>query len=216
MDPRRTSPLVHRETLTASGGTARLSERPFHGLVALRGARRTVAAAARKAMGFALPSKAGKSTRANSKRAIWIGPDEWVLVSEPDGETGLIENLQSALDDKHYQAVDVTDYYTTIEVGGSRARELLAKLITIDLHHRHFLTDDAVATNFAKASGWLVLVESQEDGSDVFQLFVRRSMADYLWCMLAEAGREWGLPQQIPIGKVKLHLPHFENSSAPD
>jgi sarcosine oxidase subunit gamma len=24
-------------------------------------------------------------------------------------------------------------------------------------------------------------------------------MADYLWCLLADAGREWGVPEQVPI-----------------
>jgi hypothetical protein len=40
-----------------------------------------------------------------------------------------------------------------------------------------------------------------------FDLIIRRSHADYLWCLLALAGREFGLPEQKPEGRVKLATP---------
>ena len=40
-----------------------------------------------------------------------------------------------------------------------------------------------------------------------FDLIIRRSHADYLWCLLALAGYEYGLPEQKPEGHVKLAAP---------
>ena len=43
---------------------------------------------------------------------------------------------------------------------------------------------------------WLPL---EAAGEETFSLFVRWSMADYLWCTVADAGREWGMPEQVPV-----------------
>jgi sarcosine oxidase subunit gamma len=31
-------------------------------------------------------------------------------------------------------------------------------------------------------------------------------MADYLWCLLAEAGREWGMPREVPVKGERLTI----------
>lgn len=218
-DERRMSPLQHRRPIHDGFGQARLAEKPFHGIVVLRGSPRAIGRGAEGALGFALPA-VKKSARAGGSVAIWLSPDEWVVVTEPDLQTNVIDELSQSLSGTHHQVVDVSDYYTIIEIIGQRVRDLLAKLTTIDLHPRTFEVGDAVATTFAKATGWLVLTKTTADksdgatapNSDHFQLIVRRSFADYLWCLLAEAGREWGLPEQDPIGQVRVYLPHFDDA----
>ncbi len=126
---------------------------------------------------------------AGDAAALWLGPDEWLLV----------EALPVALEG-HHQVVEVGDYYTAIEVAGTPARTLLAKLITLDLHRRAFPLGGVAGTLLAKAPVWLWCT-----GDDAFLVLVRRSLADYAWCLLADAGREWGLPAEAPIGRVTLH-----------
>ena len=213
--PYRTSPLAHRTPLEGEGGEVALAEIAHRGLVIIRGAPDDVATALEDVLGIAAP--AGPPTSAADERAriVWLGPDQWLLIISSGDAADIAGKLSGALEGRHHQVVDVSSYYTTIEIKGARARDLLAKVAIIDLHPRAFRPGDAVASVFAKANGWLILREEPEGGGNeaagapAFELITRRSHADYLWCLLAEAGREWGLAPQEPIGRVPLHLPHF-------
>ena len=80
-------------------------------------------------------------------------------------------------------------------------------LSTIDLHPRKFVAGEAVLSNLGRANPLLIAT-----AADAFDIHIRISMADYLWCSLCEAGHEWGLPEEKPKGVVQLHLPHFESA----
>jgi len=210
---KRQSPLAHRAALTTSGGEIALEEVAFRGVLALRGERDKINAAAESAVGAALPASAGETATSGTTHVIWLAPDEWAILTGPGEAAAIADRLEAALDGVHRQVVDVSDYYTTIRVAGTRVREALAKLTAIDLHRRHFGGGRAISTNVGKIVAWihcLAAPTTRSDASgDTFDLMVRRSQADYLWCMLADAGREWGLSGQEPLGHVRLHLPHF-------
>ncbi len=195
--PFATSPLDHRAPL-AAGDAAWLREMPFLGLMSLRGAIDRIGNAAAHVLGTDLPLVAGTTATTESVSVLWIGPDEWIIVTAPGGEMPVKTGLDAALAGIHHQLTDISDYYTAIDVGGEMAWQLLSKLITLDLHPRAFTPGTAAATNAAKANVWLWLRESGD--GPAFRVFTRRSHADYLWCLLADAGREWGLPRQDPHG----------------
>ena len=77
------------------------------------------------------------------------------------------------------------------------------KLTTLDVHARAFAVGQVTGANFGHATANLWLVADDESGS-IFRLFVRWSFADYLWCLLAEAGREWGMPEQVPVSGERM------------
>ena len=206
VDPRWRSPLAHRAPLRA-GDAASLKEAPFAGLLILRGRPGAIADGVKAATGLSLPAAVRGTANAGTLSAMWLGPDEWLILGDPACPPTVAAQIESALDGVPHQTVDVSDYYTAVEIGGTHARHLLAKLMATDLHPRHFRAGEAIAATLARSTVWLWL---EADAPALFRLFVRRSHADYLWCLLAEAGREWGLPAQDPIGRVKLHLPHFE------
>jgi len=206
--PFATSPLAHRTPLVA-GRAASLNEVPQLGLVSLRGAPSEIGSGAEPVLGTALPQGPAGTAQAQGNFVIWLGPDEWLIVTPPEGETAVAAGLERRLADTHFQAVVLSDYYTAIDVGGDNAWQLLAKLIAFDLHPRAFVPGMAVATLCAKAHVWIWLHEKK--GAHLFRLFIRRSHADYLWCLLSEAGREWGLEPQDPVGRVALHLPHADH-----
>lgn len=217
--PSARSPLAHREQISA-GHPLTLRELPLRTMIAIRADMAAIAEPVRAVTGLDLPAAVRGSTRNNDDRAlIWLSPDEWMLIDTPGNEAAHLETLQSAFADVHAQLVDVTDYYTTIEIDGSKAREALSKLTAIDLHPRAFAVGEVVSTTFGKASATLMLASraAQADAVgnriDTFHLIVRASLADYLWCMLADAGLEWGMPAQDPVGQVRLHLPHFFNAA---
>lgn len=201
--------LAHREPLAAPSGAAAMTERPFEGKLILRGKPELIGEAAAGVLGEVLPAKVNATATGKRGTAQWLGPDEWLIVTAPGAETALLADLSAALSAKHSQVVDVSDYYTTVVLSGARARDMLMKVTTIDFHTRAFKPGMGVTTNFARTVAW-----ARQTGDAAFDIIVRISMADYLWCLLAEAGHEWGLPLQTPKGgDVKLHLPHFESDA---
>jgi len=118
-----------------------------------------------------------------------------------------LRTAEGALEGLHHQLVDVSDYYTVIDVAGRKSRELLMKLTTLDLHARAFILGMVAGSVFGRANALLWQTRSDADeAGPAFRLFVRWSMADYLWCIVAEAGREWGMPEQIPVKDEKLTI----------
>ncbi len=210
-DLNRRAALAHRTALKGSNDGAAIAEKPFEGKLILRGDRTRIGPAASKVLGAALPGKVNETAAGARAAAQWLSPDEWLLVTAPGAEAALVFDLTPALTGQHHQIADVTDYYTTIELTGTHARDMLMKIATVDFHPRVFKTGMGMTTNLGRANPFLR--QTRDDagpGGPAFDIIIRISMADYLWCLLAEAGHEWGLPEQPPKGLVKLHLPHFE------
>jgi len=210
IDPRWQSPLAHRAVL---GNPEKLgmTETPFLGLLVLRGELTEIGGLIKKSTDISLSEKVGVVSQTNIKglgdvRALWTSPDEWLLVTPIDQQAPLADEITEALKGQHYQLVDVSDYYTCISVTGTVVRDCLAKLISFDLHPRYFTPGMAIATRLAHAGIWLWHYEEVPEEAETMRIIIRRSHADYLWCLLAEAGREWGLPKQDPIGLVSLKV----------
>jgi sarcosine oxidase, subunit gamma len=195
----RRSPLAHRSTIKAMEHAARLSEVPFLGKLILRGDPAKIAKAITDVVGVSLPT-ACMATRKGDTAILWTGPDEFWIVTPDGAQTGLADKLGKALSGIHHQVTDVSSYYTTIDLAGPKAREMLMKLTTLDMDRSAFTEGQVAGSNFGAAQATLWQTASDgEEGGPVFRLFVRRSMADYLWCLLAEAGFEWGMPRQAPL-----------------
>lgn len=204
--PVRRSPLTGRTAIEARRNAVQLAEAPFLGKHILRVEPKVGAAAVKEATGLALPGEPLSSSVSDEagKQAVllWLGPDEWMLVTPPEDAGKTAAALAKALDG-HHQLADVSDYYTAIDVTGAKARELLMKLTTLDIHPRAFRAGQVTGTILGHANATLWLV-GDVDGEATIRLFVRWSHADYLWCLLADAGREWGVPEQVPISGEKL------------
>lgn len=210
-EPKRISALAHREPMEAGEGAVALKEKPFEGKLILRGRRELIGGAVGRVVGTAPPAAVLETVHGERATMQWLGPDEWLLIAPPGSEGALETDLAAALAGIHAQVANVTDYYTTIELSGSRAREMLMKISTIDFHPRSFKNGMGVTSNFGRSLPWVR--QTRDDGAPggpAFDLVIRISMADYLWCLLAESGHEWGLPELDAKGQVKLHLPHFE------
>lgn len=198
------SPLAHRPPVRAEDGAASLAEWPFLTKVILRVDHATGAESVERIFGVSLPAAACTAAAKDDRSALWLGPDEWMLIA-PDGEgPGLVAGLGEALGAVHHQAVEVSDYHTVITVSGPRARDLLAKLVTVDLHPRAFPAGSVAGTLAGAATITLWLRDDSPTAGPVFDVIVRASMADYLWCLLAEAGREYGVPPQTPVAGERL------------
>jgi heterotetrameric sarcosine oxidase gamma subunit len=183
-----------------TAGAIRLAEMPFLGKFILRADPDEAVERLREALGLGLPFDALTSSTSGETAFLWMGPDEWMMVTGPGEAEARVEQASAALAGTHHQLVDVTDYHTVIALGGPRSRELLMKLTTLDLHPRAFRPGMVTGSVFGRANAtiWQTIDDGAEGGPE-FRLFVRWSMADYLWCLLADAGGEWGVPAQTPI-----------------
>ena len=125
--------------------------------------------------------------------ALWLGPDEWLVVTPPSAQTRLSESLEAALLGRHAAVTDVTGGQTVITLSGPRARDVLAKGCPLDLHPAVFKPGHCAQTLVAKANVTIRCV----DDSPSFELIVRRSFAEYTALWLHDAALEYG-PSVVP------------------
>jgi sarcosine oxidase subunit gamma len=102
--------------------------------------------------------------------------------------------LNKALKSQYYGLVDNTESRTLIRLSGSQARRVLEKGCFIDLHPRSFKQGSVVNTLLGQAHITLHLT-ALTDTADypIFDLYIHRSFAEYLWSWLEDASCEYGL-----------------------
>ena len=190
------------EVVRGAAGVA-MTERPHRGIVNLRldPGNAEATAAFEAAFGFALPTTANTSAGNADTIALWLGPDEWWLVvpgPEPEAGPALAEKLRAALTDHFAAVTEVGESRACIRVSGPSARALLQKGCPLDFHPRAFVAGACAQSILAKAGATLHLFADEsaaQAGAEgpVFDIYVLRSFAEYLWAWLEDAGREYGV-----------------------
>ncbi|BBJ45473.1 sarcosine oxidase subunit gamma [Streptomyces antimycoticus] len=195
----RTSPLAHlvermrTATVTGPRGVT-LTEWPFSTMVNLRVDPASAAAVRiEKSLGAPLPRQCGHTTASGSHTVLWLGPDEWLVLSPADGvdATAVVAELRAALGADPRSVVDVSANRTTLELSGPAARQVLEKGCPLDLHPRAFGPGHAVSTTV----GPVAVLLWQVDGAPTYRLFPRSSFADYLARWLIDAMSEYRGPE---------------------
>lgn len=174
----------------------RLFERAFLGHINLRGDTSDEAflRGVETALGISVPLEANTVVEGPQVTALWLGPNEWLLLTPPDQQHRTATSLGSSLSNVLAAVTDVSGGQTIINIQGPQAREVLGKGCTLDLHPRVFGPGRCAQTNLAKATA----IVRQLDESPSFDLIVRRSFADYLARWLADAAQEYGLAVETP------------------
>ncbi|MBI3514542.1 MAG: sarcosine oxidase subunit gamma [Proteobacteria bacterium] len=168
------------------GGTGlAIAELPHQAKVTVRGrdAVPALVQAVTAALGVAPPLAANTTTRLAARTVLWLGPGEWRVVGPPGDEAALVEALRSEVPRRLAGVVDVSDFYTTIRLGGVAARAVLAQGCPLDLHPRVFHAGRCAQSLLAKTD---VLLH-QTDDAPTYDIQVRWSQAAYLWAWLATA-----------------------------
>jgi sarcosine oxidase subunit gamma len=173
----------------ASGGAIRLAELPFLTQINVRLDPKGAAAdAVGLALGLQLPVEPDTVVRAGELTALWLGPDEWLVVGPPGGGQALESRIREASGDEPVSVIDVSAQRTTLLVAGPRARDLLAHGCSLDLHPWVFGPGRCAQTNLARAQVVLVARDEPRAG---FWVLVRSSFAGYLTDWLLDAAVEW-------------------------
>lgn len=144
---------------------------------------------ARNALGYALPVEANTVSAGSSSRALWLGPNEWLVVAPLGESAGLAGALRGALGGQHAAVNEIGDARMVISLKGKNSREVIMKGCPLDLHPGTFGPMRCAQSRLAKAN---VIIE-QRDDQPSYDLYVMRSFARYLWQWLEDAGREYGV-----------------------
>ncbi|MFT5259387.1 MAG: sarcosine oxidase subunit gamma [Saprospiraceae bacterium] len=179
------TPLAAKEPVELAG--TRLSEMPLCGKITLRGNsdNKAFVAAIKKATGLALPIEANTFNQKGSSMLSWTGPNEWMLHCEIDACLTMVDKLRTALADQHAAIVDVSDYYTMVELSGPLAKKVIANGSPFDTHHTQFTTGQCTQTRFGHAG----ILMNQMDDNPTYHIQIRWSYADYLFGYMHDALR---------------------------
>ena len=190
----RRTPLTHlglaaKATADTANAEIVMGERPHRCQINVRGNADDpqFTDALHSVTGLRLPMEANSFTTETALACLWLGPDEWLILGPGGGEYEIAKRLRAALGNTHAAVTDVSEARTTIAVSGPRARELLVKGTSIDLHPRVFGTGRCVQTGFAGAN----IILRQIDEVPTFETLVLNSFAEHLWAWLEGGAREF-------------------------
>ncbi len=135
--------------------------------------------AAENALACKLPLTPNKSMAAGARVAIWLGPDQWLILLPAADAAALARGLAGHA----ASVVDVSDLRAVFELAGPRARDVLRKGCAIDLHPRVFGPGDCALTALARVR----IALRQINACPAYQVFVERSYAEYFWNWCVDA-----------------------------
>ena len=132
--------------------------------------------------GVALPTTPMRAHVEGSRAALWLGPDEWLLLA-PEAEGSTFDAaLAEALHGQAASLVDVGHRQVGLVVTGPRAAELINAGCPLDLDPSAFPVGMCTRTVLAKVE--IVLWRT---AADAFRIEVARSLAPYVVELLREA-----------------------------
>jgi sarcosine oxidase subunit gamma len=143
-----------------------------------------VRAAIGAAFGAEPPRALGRVAEGEARAAMWLGPDEWLLIAEGGDGAVIFSSLEAALAGKPHSLVDVSHRQLGLLASGPHATRALSAGCPLDLRPRAFPTGMATRTMFDKAE--IVLWRRAETS---FHIEIWRSFAPYLAAALGEAAR---------------------------
>ncbi len=140
--------------------------------------------AAGRAFGLELPEEACRAHADAERAALWLGPDEQLLLAPASDSARLQSELVAALQGLAHSLVDVSQRQAALAVNGPQARDLLASGCPLDLDPEAFPVNSCARTLFAKAEVVLWRRAAQE-----YHLEVARSFSDYVLEWMREVNR---------------------------
>lgn len=136
----------------------------------------------REYLGLELPL-APQRVAAREIAFLATGPGAW-LVTHEGGGRALASAVRPVIQGLAAMA-DQTGAYGVLRLSGSRVRDLLCRLVPVDLHPRALQVGDVSTTVCGHAGITLWRLADAEAGSSVFEIAVYRSFAGYFWRLLS-------------------------------
>ena len=133
-----------------------------------------------KILGTMLPTKTNTYSKNEKIKVIWLGPDEWLIVSDDD----VFIKLQNKIGNLEASVTDVSENRTIIRIRGKKTYVLLSKFLVLDLE-KNLSTDLSCAqTLFVKVP--VLLVRNHYDEIPEIDIFTNRSHANYIYNLIVD------------------------------
>jgi len=141
-----------------------------------------------KILGMILPKEACSITAKEKITCMWLGPNEWLIVSNDvmtrdSNDYELEKILFNDISKRNLgSATNVTDQYTIFNLTGSNIFEILSKGCPFDFSSDGFTNNKAVQTILNHID--VTIHKKSENNVD---LYVRRSFAKHMWDWLKDS-----------------------------
>ena len=148
----------------------------------LRGKKREFLTNVGKNLNMILPTEANTSTTSDKLTAIWLSPDEWMIVSnelasKDTNKYELYDMLFNSISKINLGAViDVTDQFVQLELKGENVYEIFSAGSPFNFNEFKEKKGSTAQTVLNHID---VILHHKEE--NVVNLFVRRSFAQHLW-----------------------------------
>ena len=146
-------------------------------------------------LGVRLPVRPRRAAGEAPREALWMAPDQWLLLCPPEDAAALLEALEKARRDASLplMATDMSSARARIRLQGEGVREVLMKGIAVDFLPPAFLPGDVRRCSLA---GVAAMAHCRAAAPDVFDLYVFRSYAAFALAWLRRAA--------MPAARVSL------------
>lgn len=138
------------------------------------------------ALGVWPPIKPNTVANRGHIKILWLGPDRSLIVRPADRQQDLPSGLAARLATDIATVVDLSAGRCVFSLSGALSRDVLAKLLPLDLSESEFPVGCCAQSAMAHVG---VLVHAE--GRDAFEIFVHRGFARHLWDTLADAALEF-------------------------
>jgi sarcosine oxidase subunit gamma len=134
-----------------------------------------------KALGLVLPAKPKTSAEKNGRAALWLGPDEWLVIDQAGGDP--VADCAGVR--QFHSAVDISHRNVGIVVSGPGAEATISAGCPQDISLAAFPVGACSRTVLHKVE--IVLWRTSPDR---FRVECWRSFSDYAFSFLAEASKD--------------------------
>ena len=154
----------------------------------LRGKKREFFTTVGKNLNMILPTEANTSTTSDKLTAIWLSPDEWMIVSnelvnKDTNKYELNEILFNSISKTNLGAViDVTDQFVQLELKGKNIYEIFSAGCPFNFNE---FREKKGSTTQTVLNHIDVILQHKEE--NVVNIFVRRSFAEHLWSWIEDS-----------------------------
>ena len=178
-------------TVSGDRGIA-LRSIPFVGQIGVRAVLNSASAKALEGvLGLKLPERVGQTSHANGVFALWMSPDEFLLVT--DSANGAVVDaadhvaaLAAALGELPGSVIDLSSNRVVLELSGPSAKDLLDKGCAIDLHQSVFPAGTAIQATLGRVPAF---IWKRDDST--YYVLVRSSFAEHTINWIIDAMLEY-------------------------
>ncbi len=183
----------HHGARTASGlSMAELTGFELVQVMSRRGQWGATDAACASTYGKAAPARP-QAVETGDALLIWSGPDQFLVLS-PRGNA--LETAQAGFAGAA-SISEQSDARSLLRITGPRARDMLAKVCSLDLHDEVFPVGTTAVTYIDHTSVNLWR-SADAEAQAVFHLLIFGTFAESLWHTLLDSGAEYGITIEAP------------------